>query len=116
MDRQIFVIFKGKPDNPRNIGVTCEATRATVQWISSFNGGDHQTFDVFALNGQQGGNQSIKIPDMGENKIHKAYVQNLQPSMAYVFYVSAQNNYGFSISNIISCMTSKGQLKDGRNP
>lgn len=116
MDRQIFVIFKGKPDNPRNIGVTCEATRATVQWISSFNGGDHQTFDVFALNGQQGGNQSIKIPDMGENEIHKAYVQNLQPSMAYLFYVLAQNNYGFSISNIISCMTSKGQLKDGRNP
>uniref|UniRef100_A0A8W8NFL9 Hemicentin-1 n=1 Tax=Magallana gigas TaxID=29159 RepID=A0A8W8NFL9_MAGGI len=103
----VNIFIQRKPDNPRNIGVTCEATRATVQWISSFNGGDHQTFDVFALNGQQGGNQSIQIPDMGENKIHKAYVQNLQPSMAYVFYVSAQNNYGFSISNIISCMTSK---------
>lgn len=104
----IVNIFKQRiPDNPRNIGVKCEGTRAIVQWISSFNGGDHQTFDVFALNGQQRGNQSIRIPDMGENKLHKAYVQNLQPSITYVFYVSAQNNYGFSISDIISCMTSK---------
>uniref|UniRef100_K1QLL3 Uncharacterized protein n=1 Tax=Magallana gigas TaxID=29159 RepID=K1QLL3_MAGGI len=61
----IVNIFKQrKPDNPRNIGVKCEGTRAIVQWISSFNGGDHQTFDVFALNGQQRGNQSIRIPDM----------------------------------------------------
>uniref|UniRef100_A0A8W8NKS0 Uncharacterized protein n=1 Tax=Magallana gigas TaxID=29159 RepID=A0A8W8NKS0_MAGGI len=101
-------IFKQrKPDNPRNIRVTCEGTRATVQWISSFNGGDRQTFNVFALNGHQGGNRSIQIPDMGENKTHRAYVQNLQPSMTYVFYVSAQNNHGFSISDIISCITSK---------
>lgn len=63
----IFYII-GKPDNPRNIRVTCEGTRATVQWISSFNGGDRQTFNVFALNDHQGGNQSIQIPDMGENK------------------------------------------------
>lgn len=104
----IFYII-GKPDNPRNIRVTCEGTRATVQWISSFNGGDRQTFiNVFALNDHQGGNQSIQIPDMGENKTHRAYVQNLQPSMTYVFYVSAQNNHGFSISDIISCISSKG--------
>lgn len=80
----IFYII-GKPDNPRNKRVTCEGTRATVQWISSFNGGDRQTFNVFALNGHQGGNRSIQIPDMGENKTHRASVQNLQPSMTYVF-------------------------------
>lgn len=104
----IFYII-GKPDNPRNIRVTCEGTRATVQWISSFNVGDRQTFNVFALNGHQGGNRSIQIPDMGENKTHRAYVQNLQPSTTYVFYVSAQNSHGFSISDIISCITSKGK-------
>lgn len=71
--------------------------------------GDRQTFNVFALNDHQGGNQSIQIPDMGENKTHRAYVQNLQPSMTYVFYVSAQNNHGFSISDIISCISSKGK-------
>lgn len=104
----IVNVFKQrKPDNPRNIGVKCAGTRATVQWISSFNGGDHQTFIIFALNSQQGGNRSTRFPDIGENKIHRAYVQNLQPSMTYVFYVSAQNNHGFSISDIISCMTSK---------
>lgn len=83
-------------------------THAAVQWNSSFNGGDNQTFIVFALNGQQGCNQSIRIPDMGENRIHRTYVQNLQPFMTYVLYVSAQNSHGFSISDIISCITSKG--------
>lgn len=55
-ERERDFIFIGKADNPRKIGVTCEGTSATVQWTSSFNGGDRQTFIIFVFSGQQGGN------------------------------------------------------------
>lgn len=91
---------------PENIEIRCDETRARVQWTSSFNGGDTQTFTVFALNGQQ----SNTIPDQGENEIHAAYVKNLQTSTTYVFYVSARNTRGFSLSNNISCTTLPGKI------
>lgn len=91
---------------PENIEINCEVTRARVQWTSSFNGGDPQSFTVIALNGQQ----SENISDKGENKIHETYVQNLQSSTTYVFYVSARNRHGYSLSNNISCTTLSGKI------
>lgn len=99
-------IHIGKPNMPGDIKIVCEETRARVQWKSSFNGGDPQLFTVFSSNGQQ----SEHIPDRGENRIHITYIQNLQPSTAYVFYVSAQNSHGFSSSERISCTTSEGKV------
>lgn len=100
-----MINFAGKPTMPENIEINCEVTRAKVQWTSSFNGGDPQTFTVFAVNGQQ----SNTISDKGENEIHATYVQNLQSSTTYVFYVSARNSRGFSLSNNISCTTLAGK-------
>lgn len=98
-------IHTGKPNMPVNIEIVCEKTRAKVQWESSFNGGDPQVFTIFASNGQH----SQHIPDRGENEIHLAFIQNLQPSTTYVFYVSAQNSHGFISSERISCTTLEGK-------
>lgn len=87
----------------------CEETRAKVQWKSSFNGGAIQLFTVIALNSQQQQIKSDNISDRGKNKIHFTYVQNLQPSTTYVFYVSAQNSHGLSSSEHISCTTKEGK-------
>lgn len=95
----------GKPNSPGNIEIFCEKTSAMVQWKSSFNGGDPQSFTVFALNGQQ----SEHISDKGENDIHSTYLHNLRPSPTYVFCVSAQNSHGLSSSERISCTTLEGK-------
>lgn len=94
------------PDVPRNIKVVCEISGARVQWISSFNGGDTQTFIIHA-NGDRKTIFSSRIPDAGENTIHTNYVENLQASVSYVFHVSAQNRYGNSSSENITCITLK---------
>lgn len=77
--------------------------------MSSFNGGDIQFFTVIALNSQQQQSTSDIISDNGENEIHSTYVQNLQPSTTYVFYVSAQNRHGLSSSENITCTTKEGK-------
>lgn len=99
-------IHTGKPSMPVNIEIVCEETHAKVQWTSSFNGGDRQVFTIFASNGQH----SVHIPDKGENVIHLAIIENLQPSTTYVFYVSAQNSHGFISSERISCTTLEGKV------
>lgn len=96
----------GRPDVPRDIKVECEESGAKVQWVSSFNGGDDQTFITFVYKDQKT-SYSSRIPDAGENKVHSNYVENLQPSVSYVFYVSAQNRHGNSSSENITCTTLK---------
>lgn len=62
---QLF--FLGIPNIPRDLTLTCEVTSASVHWVSSFNGGDTQTFTVVAFNVKYGTRYSERIPDMGEN-------------------------------------------------
>lgn len=101
----------GSPDKPRSVEVTCEETRARVQWISSFNGGDRQTFTAIAVSGQYGISFSNPTSDEGENVIHIKYVENLHSSTEYVIYVSAENKHGIRSSENITCKTSgKGIL------
>lgn len=99
-------MYTGKPVEPRDINVECEVSGASVQWISSFNGGDPQRFIIYAT-GDQRTIISSGINDTGENKVHSIYVQNLQPSVLYVFYVSAQNRHGNSSSENFTCTTLK---------
>lgn len=101
----VNVVPQRKPVLPNDIEIFCEKTSAKVQWISSFNGGDPQKFSVYALDGQFRKSMSENISDKGENKIHIAFLQNLQPSTRYEFYVSAQNSHGLSSSNKTSCIT-----------
>lgn len=105
----IIILLTGKPVMPEIVEIVCEVTRARVQWRSSFNGGDPQSFTVIALNGQQRESHSDNISDEGENDIHSTFIQNLQPSTAYVFYVSAQNRLGISSSESTSCTTLEGK-------
>nr|XP_022313604.1 B-cell receptor CD22-like [Crassostrea virginica] len=98
----VNVFPQRKPDSPKSIEVICDVKRARVKWKSSFNGGDPQTFTAFAINGQKG-THSHPLPDRGENEIHETFVENLQPSLTYVFYVSARNSHGNSSSDIKSC-------------
>ena len=100
-------LFIGKPDSPKSIEVTCEVKRARVKWKSSFNGGDPQMFIAFAINGQQG-THSKTLPDRGEDESYETFVENLQPSLTYVFYVFARNSHGNSSSDIKSCAMFKG--------
>lgn len=41
-----------KSSMPNFTEIVCEVTSAKVQWISSFNGGDNQSFTVTAMYGQ----------------------------------------------------------------
>lgn len=93
-----------RPDIPRNLTVNCDQTGARIQWISGFNGGDTQTFKVFILNGKDK-ISSDRIFDNGENLVHSNYIQNLQPSVTYAFYVSAFNQRGYSSSDNLTCTT-----------
>lgn len=101
----VNVLPQQKPTEPKVIQVDCEETRAAVKWKSSFNGGDSQTFTAFAIDSQRKPSGSVTIYDKGENEIHSTYVNNLQPSVSYVFYVSAKNRHGSSSSANISCTT-----------
>lgn len=93
------------PESARNMTIQCEETSAKVQWISSFDGGDKQMFTVSVLSGMDQIIISNDIPDKGENTVHDIYVQNLQPSSKYTFYVSAQNRRGNSSTENITCIT-----------
>lgn len=104
----ILILLTGKPTMPERVEIVCEVTRARVQWRSSFNGGDPQSFTVIALNGQQRESRSDDISDKGDNVIHSTFVQNLQPSTTYLFYVIAQNSHGLSSSENVSCTTLEG--------
>lgn len=101
----VSIFQTGSPDKPRSVEVTCEETRAKVKWISSFNGGDRQTFTVIAVNGQYEISYSNPTSDEGENVVHMNYVENLRSSTEYVFYVSAQNQHGNKSSENIKCKT-----------
>ncbi|XP_052691725.1 hemicentin-1-like [Crassostrea angulata] len=103
----VNVINQRRPDLPRNIKVTCKATGAIVQWISSFNGGDTQNFTVITLSGQDGNSHYYNLNDNGQNEIHATYVGSLQPSVTYWFSVSAKNSYGSISSKAMSCTTVK---------
>lgn len=94
---------------PERVEIVCEVMRARVQWRSSFDGGDPQSFTVIVLNGQQRESRSDNISDKGENVIHSTFVQNLQPSTTYVIYVTAQNRHGLSSSEKVSCTTLEGK-------
>lgn len=107
-----FCLLKtGKPTEPKIIKVDCEERRATVKWKSSFNGGDSQSFKAFALDSQRIQSESVNVTDNGENEIHSTYINNLQPSVTYMFYVSAKNRHGSSLSTNISCRTFQGNNK-----
>ena len=103
-------MYKGKPHQPRESNVKCTTRTADVKWTSSFDGGDSQTFTVFALVGQQEVSKSELIQDEGEGKTHSTTIVNLQPSTEYMFYVSAENQHGNTSSEFHHCKT----LPDGR--
>lgn len=111
LDFFYFLFILGKPDIPTISEVVCEVKQARVKWKSSFNGGDSQTFTVVALNGIYKESESYTVEDKGENVIHSTFVQNLQPSTTYLFYVSAINSHGVSFSKSINCTTVKGKFK-----
>lgn len=87
----------------------CEVETARIEWESSFNGGDRQSFTVVALIENQIENKTDTISDKGKNIIHSTFVQNLQSSTTYVFSVAAHNKHGFSLSKNISCTTLEGK-------
>lgn len=101
----LFNILKETPDAPRMVNIFCEETSASVQWISSFNGGDTQKFAVVVSNSHFETSYSDFIPDTGENEIHSKIIQNLQPSSEYLFSVSARNRLGESTSEKFKCTT-----------
>lgn len=102
----VNVIPERTPDRPRNVQVVCEVTSALVQWTSSFNGGNPQSFIANALDSGQRTLHSESVPDKGKNEAHYTYIHNLQPSTQYFFFVSAKNIQGFVLSENKSCTTS----------
>ena len=106
--KSFSVNFSGKPDSPRDVETICNVKSAKMQWLSSFNGGDYQTFAVYAFLARQEASRSEPVHDKGENKLHITQLYNLQPSTKYRFYVVAQNKHGDTSSEETECTTLKG--------
>lgn len=104
----VFDFLQGEPTSPRIGKASCNDNSAKIEWISSFNGGDSQTFFVLGLIGRHEVTRSEAIKDRGENQIHNTELLNLQPSTKYVFYVVAKNKHGNSSSAQIECTTLEG--------
>ena len=102
------VYFSGKPDRPRDVETICNIKSAKIQWMSSFNGGDSQTFTVYAILARQEASRSEPVHDKGENKLHNTQLFNLQPSTKYAFHVVAQNKHGNISSEKRECKTLEG--------
>nr|XP_022323491.1 hemicentin-1-like isoform X2 [Crassostrea virginica] len=102
---RVELIVNWKPDSPRIGKVSCNVNSAKIEWISSFNGGNSQTFFALGLIAQEEVTRSEAIKDRGENKIHNTELLNLQPSTKYVFYVVSKNKLGNSSSNQMECKT-----------
>nr|XP_022323489.1 hemicentin-1-like isoform X2 [Crassostrea virginica] len=101
----VNVVRQREPTSPRIGKASCNDNSAKIEWISSFNGGDSQTFFVLGLIGRHEVTRSEAIKDRGENKIHNTDLLNLQPLTKYVFYVVAKNEHGNSSSDEIECTT-----------
>nr|XP_022290573.1 neural cell adhesion molecule 1-like [Crassostrea virginica] len=101
----ITVIPQRKPDRPRDVEMICNVKSAKIQWMSSLNGGDSQTFTVNAFLARQEASRSVPVHDKGENILHNTQLYNLQPSTKYTFYVVAQNKHGDTSSEKIECTT-----------
>ena len=104
----------GKPSSPQIGNISCNVNSAKIEWISSFNGGDFQTFFAVGLIARQEVTRSEAIKDSGENKIHNTELLNLQPSTKYVFYVVAKNKLGKSSSKQMECTTLEGKFEKKR--
>ncbi|XP_078319187.1 uncharacterized protein LOC111099899 [Crassostrea virginica] len=76
--------------------------------MSSFNGGESQTFTVYAFLARQEASRSEPVHDAGENNLHNTQIQILQPSTKYMFYVVAQNKHGKISSEKRECKTLEG--------
>ncbi|XP_022287174.2 nephrin-like [Crassostrea virginica] len=101
----VNVIPQRVPTNPRINKVICNVRSTRIQWMSSFDGGDSQTFTVYAILAQQQASRSELVDDAGENKPHSTEILNLQPSTEYIFYVVAKNKHGSSSSEKMECKT-----------
>lgn len=102
--------FLGKPHSPLNVGIICRERSATIQWTSSFNGGDPQMFKAMAFLAQKVVSYSEGVPDSGQDIVHRTQLQNLEPSTTYAFYIVAKNKHGNSSSEKIDCETLEGML------
>nr|XP_022289450.1 hemicentin-1-like isoform X2 [Crassostrea virginica] len=103
----VNVIPQRKPYSPRNVGIICRERSATIQWTSSFNGGDPQMFKAMAFLAQKVVSYSESVPDSGQDIVHRTQLQNLEPSTTYAFYIVAKNKHGNSSSEKRDCKTSQ---------
>ena len=65
--------------------------------MSSFNGGESQTFTVYAFLARQEASRSEPVHDAGENNLHNTQIQNLQPSTKYIMLLHRTNMERFHL-------------------
>lgn len=83
-----MICYKGPPEQPTDILVTCEMTSIIVSWRPGSNGGFEQTFKVEWLNTEiQRIDYSLNIKDSGQKRIQQYVVKSLYPDTMYVIHV-----------------------------
>ncbi|ESP03649.1 hypothetical protein LOTGIDRAFT_237566 [Lottia gigantea] len=89
---------KGSPSTPQDLRVSeIKALSILLQWTSTFNGGEKQTFSVWYKHLY--GNWTFynqTYHDPGEGSTVKAEIKGLRDLTAYMFQVRAKNKYGMS--------------------
>lgn len=105
------VVSETVPDIPYNVTVVCEdsPSSAVIRWRSEFNGGQDQTFNIWFRVYSKGAHTYEKYPgtilDPGTGDFESLTLINLLPATPYVFYVSASNINGYSLSKQVYCNT-----------
>ena len=113
-----FTCFKflGPPESPVIQKELCQVTAVSINlvWLSGFNGGSKQTFNVIYK--QEGTLKKIKsyeLRDPGYMQMASLFVGGLNESSKYTFTVQALNTFKTNNTNFSASVTleTKGRIE-----
>lgn len=105
-NRNFQVSSARSPSLPTNMTIFCDNPSAiSLTWISNFNGGSSQNFDIFySTNGNMSSFTLLKknISDEGYGRLHK-YLSTIELYGNLWFKITATNKFGGSTTNTVYC-------------
>jgi hypothetical protein len=108
------LILLAIPESPSNVSAVCDTSpfSTIISWRSEFDGGRAQTFHVWFKICCENVHEFVAYSDgkldRGRNKYASIEITSLQAATPYIFYVSSSNDYGYSKSTNVFCITTTG--------
>jgi hypothetical protein len=90
------IVKPGHPDTPIIVEVTAvDDTTVSLAWISGFDGGFNQTFDIRVIDDRTG-SQILKLKNIRKVEGNRTTIMGLTPQTRYILKLRARNRAGFS--------------------